>query len=369
MTSKQRVCAAFAGQPVDRMPVTVLYWPLCQQDHFAEFAERPQSELHDWLRADPADHLRLYRSMMAKTPFDILQPHSAPPRAQRAPAGSQAQRDRPYQPTRSGHATDYAANQTQYVFDTSDADEQIVPVPARDIAASGVNDYLEAFATEVGETEFILSGGVIGTLYSCGFHLGQANAYAMLVQQPDLIEYVSGKILEQNIEQIRAFAAAGGDAIYIDDSTATSDVISVPHYERFCLPYLRQMVREIQAVGLKAIVLYFGGVADRLDQIAATGADALSVETTMKGYVNDIGHIARVLGDRMTLFGNIDPVGVLQRGADTELEAEIARQVTAGKDCRRGFIICTGSPVTPATSLARIQRFIDLAHKHGASSG
>jgi len=40
----------------------------------------------------------------------------------------------------------------------------------------------------------------------------------------------------------------------------------------------------------------------------------------MKGYVNDIDAIARRIGDRVSLFANIDPVGVIEQGSDAALE-------------------------------------------------
>jgi uroporphyrinogen-III decarboxylase len=136
-------------------------------------------------------------------------------------------------------------------------------------------------------------------------------------------------------------------------------MISVAHFERFSLPYMREMVREIHGLGQKAIILYFGGIADRLEQLASTGADGLSMETSMKGYVNDIAEIARAIGDRVSLFGNVDPVGMLQKGSDEQLEAEMRRQADGGGSAR-GFIMCTGSPITPATPLHRVQKFIQL---------
>ena len=82
--------------------------------------------------------------------------------------------------------------------------------------------------------------------------------------------------------------AAGGDAIYIDDATATNDMISVADYERYSLPYMQAMVDEIHRLNHKAIVIYFGGISDRLEQIAATGADCLLMEASMKGFRNEI---------------------------------------------------------------------------------
>ena len=359
------------------MPVTLLYQPLYQQDHFAELTGRPQWEMHNWLHADPEDHLRTYLEMVAKTPFDVLEPQPAPSRQQRestdfvARDGALFRRDKRRDtftrlaPPMSGHALDQKPNQTQYVFDKADVAAQVKLETSQQMLARGDNDYLNALVGAVGHQEFILSGGVIGTLYSCTQHVGMANLYPMLVEQPDLIEYLSHKILEVNIEQIRRLAAAGGDAIFIDDATATSDMISVAHYQRFSLPHVKEMVREIHALGHKAILIYFGGIADRLDQIASVDADALSMETSMKSYVNDIAEIAQKVGDRMALFGNIDPLGVLQRGSPADLDAEIARQVAAGKRAR-GFVISPGSPITPGTPLSRVCEFIDLSHKHGA---
>jgi len=264
--------------------------------------------------------------------------------------------------TISGFPVDYAANQTQFVFDRRDADERIKIVKAEDQVAQGVNEYIEAVVRTMGKDQFVLSGGVIGTIYSCGAYVGQANALAMLRTDPILMDYLCHKILEQNIEHIRALASAGGDGIYIDDATATSDMISVKDFERFSLPYMKAMVDEIRRLGQKSIIIYFGGVADRLDQIVSIGADGLSVETSMKGYVNDIAEISRRIGDRVTLFGNLDPVRTLEEATDEEIEKEMRRQAEAGRQAR-GFIMCTGSPITPGTPLARVRRFIELGQR------
>jgi uroporphyrinogen-III decarboxylase len=213
-----------------------------------------------------------------------------------------------------------------------------------------------------GRDEFILTGGVIGTLYSCGLHVGQTDLFAMLIEEPNLVEALCERIVALNLATIRRLAAAGGDALYIDDATATSDMISRAMYERFSLPYMKAMVDEIHRLKHKAIVIYFGGVMDRLERIAASGADGFACEASMKGYVNDTAEIARRIGDRMTLFSNIDPIGIMQNGSDWDLEAEMARQVR-GARAARGFIFNTASPITPSTPLARVRRFLELGKR------
>lgn len=360
------------------MPVTVLYNQLYHQDHFAELTGRPAWELHKWLCAPPEEHLAIYRLMLERAPFEILQPQCAPDRESREHIefieqdGQVIRRDRRTgrcEPLtiHTGHPFQYRANETQRVLSIRDANEKIIIHRAEEIRRNGCHDYIEAAVAAFGRDQFILSGGVVGTLFSCNDYLGQTNALRMLIDQPDLVEHLCRKITERNIEIIRALAATGGDAIYIDDSTATADVISVKHYERFSLPYMQQMTREAHRLGQKVIILYFGGIADRLDWLAEIGADGLSMETSMKGYVNDIEGICQRIGQRVTLFGNIDPIGVLQNGTDEALEAEICRQAAAGRRAR-GFILCTGSPITPGTPLARVQRFIETGRKHGIYS-
>ncbi len=378
MTNKQRVHAALDGKPVDRCPVTSLYNFLYQLDHFSELTGLPSWRMQQWLVDTPEAHVDLYARMHAAAPFELLQPqHSAPSRAWRARQEFVEKDGHPYRHDRetgewvrldqtaaSGHASDYHANEERHVFSRADIDARVTVTPAAQQLADGANDYIEAIVRRFGQEEFVLSGGVIGTLYSCHWHVGLTNLFSLLIEEPELIDYLCEKILAQNLEAIRRLADAGGDAIYIDDATATSDMISPAMYERFSLPYMKAMVDEIHRLKHKAILIYFGGIIDRLELIAATGADGLLPEASMKGFVNDTAEIARRIGDRMTLFSNIDPVVVLQNGTDADLEEEIHRQIEAGR-AARGFIVSTASPITPSTPLARVQRFLELGRQMG----
>jgi uroporphyrinogen-III decarboxylase len=376
MTNKQRVHAALEGRPVDRHPVTALYSFLYHQDHFAELTQLPPWQLHRWLAMPPDDHAAVFARMQAAAPFETLQPqHTALPREWRRRQEFIEKDGHPFRhdlgtgewtpldsPAPGSHAGDEQANEKQHVFSCADIEARVPIVSAAQQLIEGANDYTEAVAARFGKTEFIISGGVVGTLYSCHWHVGLSNLFAMLLEAPALIEALSERILAQNIENIRRFAAAGGDAIYIDDATATSDMISPAMYERFSLPYVKAMEEEIHRLGHKAIVIYYGGVMDRLELIAATGADGFVYEASMKGFVNDTAEIASRIGNRMTLFANIDPVGILQNGSDADLAAEIRRQVEAGR-VARGFIISPASPITPATPLARVRRFLEMGRE------
>ena len=247
LNEKQRINAVLEGKPVDRMPVTSLYNQLYILDHFSELTGKPDWQMHEWLNAAPLDHLVTYRTIIERAPFDILQPQYASPRSERENTKINVDGGHVYRQdmrtgaitpidTVSGHATDYRANETRLVYSKRDMDEHFKLCTAQQKIADGVNDFVMEAVAELGRDHFILTGGVVGTLYLCHHYVGLTNLFELLASDPDLIDYMSQKILEQNIEDIRSHASAGGDAIYIDDATSTSDMISVRHYERLCFP-------------------------------------------------------------------------------------------------------------------------------------
>ena len=380
MTGKERVRAALDGRPVDRAPVAAVYAHLYDQDHFSELTGLPAWRYAEWEAADPETHARLFARIRERAPFDILQPqYFAPARAWRERQEFLERDGVPFRhdretgewtplrnPAPGEHASLYRANHEARVRSIAEIPDAMPITPAAQQIANGSNDQFDALVRQFGREHYIMTGGVIGTLYSCHWQTGLENLYALLHDDPALVEALSERVLAHNIESIRTLAAAGGDAIFIDDANAGGDVISRAMYRRFCLPYMREMVAEIHRLKHQAVVTYFGAVMDRLEDIAETGADGFTYEASMKGYTNDTAEIARCVGDRMTLFANIDPIAVLQNADDGALDAEILRQLDAARPAR-GFVLCTGSPITPRTPLSRVRRYIERGRELGAA--
>jgi len=269
-------------------------------DHFAELTGEPAWRLEAWRHTEPVEHLRLYRRMFETVPFELRQPESAPSRELRARLKFVEKAGVPYRhdkraeewtplnvPTRSGHPVDYTVNEHQTVFDKAAVATHVKIGTAEQALAAGVNDYLDATVAALGKTEFILSGGIVGPVYLCHAYVGLTNLLAMMVDKPRFVDYLTAKLMEQALQEIHRLAAAGGDALFLDDALVTSEVISLGHYERFALPYTTALVNEIHRVGHQALLLYYGGIADRLQQLASTGADGLITETPMKSYTRE----------------------------------------------------------------------------------
>ena len=142
-----------------------------------------------------------------------------------------------------------------------------------------------------------------------------------------------------------------------------TDMLSPEQFRSFNLPSLRGLTNAIRDAGLWSIHYYCGRPDDRWELLLETGADALSLEESKKNFTVDIMEVAKLVHGRMALLGNIDAVGVLERGTEEDLRREIVRQCDAGRTNRHRFAVSLGSPVTPRTPLGRVRLFCHLVHE------
>ena len=373
MNGRERMLAAIEGRPLDQYPVMVPYVMLSNADHWVEVTGEPVWRFYEWMTADPVRHAQGYKPFYDAMPFDLFQPWFAAKRADRENTRVVMRDGVPYLHDRKGDSlkpvpesihnagSGGGENETRHIFDVGDIRERIPYESESALVEGGVNDTLEA-VLPLFRDKFCINGGVVNTFYSCVYHVGMENFYCMLKEEEALVHEMSKRILENNIAYIRAIARAGGDAIYIDDATATSEMVSVDTYETFALPYLTEQVREIKRLGKKAVLVYFGGISDRVEQILSTGVDLLVMEASMKGFVNDYAAISRQIGQRCCLAGNLNPYDHVEVLPEAALEAEIQRQASAGRLTGR-YVTSTGSPLTPGTSVSRIARLIEMGHR------
>jgi hypothetical protein len=377
MTPRERLLATFAGQPVDRFPVHAPYLMLLQSDHWVNITGQPPQTYYSWCLQEPDEHIKEYRRFHEILPFDISQPNfyvqSRQSRSYKQIVPSLGGDGWDELDTRNGHRKnlilnlhekDQDAEWERVVFSKQDAEEHIPIRTAAQILADGEMDYVAAYVKEFGRTRYV-AGNLVNAFYNSSWSVGLKNRFLLVHDDPELLHAVIERHHQRNIETARAMKAVGTDMVFIDDATATKDMISVKMYREFSLPYLKRLVDEIQNLGMKAVLIYFGGIADRVEDIVSTGADGLQMETSMKGFVNDLDKIAAQVNNRLLMFGNLNPLDDIELRSDADLESVIAAQIAVGRRYGR-FVSCAGSPLTPRTSLARLQRYIHLCQTIGA---
>lgn len=125
----------------------------------------------------------------------------------------------------------------------------------------------------------------------------------MMFDQPDLMHALLGKLSESVTSYLNAQIAAGAQAVMIFDTWG--GMLTPSDYREFSLNYMKQIVERLtrEAEGRRIpIILFTKGGSAWLEEMAATGCDALGLDWTI-----DIAEARQRVGDKVALQGNMDP--------------------------------------------------------------
>jgi uroporphyrinogen decarboxylase len=148
---------------------------------------------------------------------------------------------------------------------------------------------------------------------------------------------------------------AGADIIYISDPTSSGDAISVKTWEEFALPYTSRVVQAVKKMGVKMIMHICGDTSDRLQSLASTGVDCLSLDSKV-----DFGYARRVLDRKFCLMGNVDPTYTLPFKKPEEV-AEESREVVDKAGMSGSLILSSGCGVPAITPPENIEAMVRVA--------
>jgi len=200
-----------------------------------------------------------------------------------------------------------------------------------------------------------------GAMWGVSGIMGYEQFFAFLATDPEPIFAAARRYLYNSIQHVKAAAAAGCHGIWIED--CMMDMIGPERYMKYNLPVIQELVQAIRDTGMMSMYYFCGNPWPVMDLILATGADALSLEESKKGFSIDIDDVVARVKGRMTVLGNLDAIEILEQGSRDRLRHEVARQLDAGRGNGGRFIMSTGSPVTPGTTIERLHEYISLVHE------
>lgn len=166
-----------------------------------------------------------------------------------------------------------------------------------------------------------------------------------------LLEYATGI----TIRFIELMAATGAHMVSNGDSPAGPSVVSPRIYRNFAQPYETRAVEAAHRSGLPYALHICGKTEPILEDMAATGADAVELDS-----LTDAARARDSLGGRATFIGNLDPTSVLVLGTPAEVEArtrDLMRLFAAG----RRFVLNAGCAIAPNTPPDNIHAMIRAA--------
>jgi len=110
-----------------------------------------------------------------------------------------------------------------------------------------------------------------------------------------------------------AIVKAGGIP-FVGDPVASGSLVSPEMFREFARPYLEQLIRSIHESGAKAGLHICGETKSLLRDMAATGADFLSIDEM------DLALARQEVGDRVVLMGNVS-TNLLLEGTPEQVSA------------------------------------------------
>jgi uroporphyrinogen decarboxylase len=182
----------------------------------------------------------------------------------------------------------------------------------------------------------------------------------MMFDQPELLHHVLEITSQAVSAYLNAQIAAGAQAVMIFDTWG--GVLSSRDYQTFSLDYMAKIVANLQREhqGRRVpLILFTKDGSEWLEQIAATGCDALGLDWKL-----NIGQARQRVGDKVALQGNMDPCVLYASPA--RIRAEVA-EILASFGHGNGHVFNLGHGIHPQVDPEHVSAFIASVHELSAS--
>jgi hypothetical protein len=374
VNGRDKVEAALSGGGAREIPAVLCYEGIYVRDHWRELTTCPW-----WYRHSPsvAEQVRWRPEVMRNIGQDWFELPCYPAgkdaasqtievrpegvfRVDRRTGRAVQLVEEPVSGTRIGQ---WPAPGTAGGVDTLEAIDRLIPEPPTETPVRDPDGVAAALLREVGGALYPIRWVGLPFAACVDQVWGFEQTMRYVAQRPELVEHACRRYLAQSLAAVQQAALDGVAGMFIEN--IFTDLISPAAFRRLVLPLARELVEGIRSAGMHSIHYFCGDPAGKWDMLFDVGADALSLEESKKGFVIDIDEMVARAQGRCTVLGNLDAVGVLERGSEAQLRAEIARQVAAGRRNGSRFIMSLGSPVTPGTRATRVRLYCDLVHELG----
>ena len=183
-----------------------------------------------------------------------------------------------------------------------------------------------------------------------------ARVKALAYDQPRLMHALLSLLADAVGDYLSAQIRAGAQAVQIFDTWGGS--LSAAGYLEFSLEYMRRVIARLpsEADGRAVPVIVFTkGGGQWLNAIAGCGAQAVGIDWT-----TDIGVARQLIGDRVSLQGNMDPSMLFASPA--RIREEVAA-ILASYGEGTGHVFNLGHGITPGVNPEHVTAFVDAVQE------
>ena len=179
---------------------------------------------------------------------------------------------------------------------------------------------------------------------------------ALALNDPAAMHRLLGVLTDAVVAYLAAQRAAGAQALQVFDTWG--GVLSPAMYREFSLPYLERIARELKSAEVP-VILFGKGNAPHLDDLFASGADAIGVDWTVT-----LEDAARRANGRVALQGNMDPA-MLYGNPDAvraQVQAVLDSYAAGNGGSRDGHVFNLGHGMSPDMNPEHVAVLVDAVH-------
>ena len=179
---------------------------------------------------------------------------------------------------------------------------------------------------------------------------------ALALNEPAAMHKLLDIVTDAVIAYLSAQHAAGAQALQVFDTWGGT--LGPAMYREFTLPYLTRIARELKDIGVP-VILFGKGNAPHLDDLFASGADAIGVDWTVT-----LEDAARRANGRVALQGNLDPA-ILYGNPDairTQVQVALDSYAAGNGGSREGHGFNLGHGMSPDMSPDHVAALVEAVH-------
>jgi uroporphyrinogen-III decarboxylase len=160
---------------------------------------------------------------------------------------------------------------------------------------------------------------------------------------------------------MEALKQMGADGYIGSETYCSADIMSPQLYRNIIFNAQRDFYNAIGEIGLIPITYFLGNIVPLIDDIKKLGVKGLMIEESKKNFKLDVSFIYDKLERAVCLFGNLDSVYIMQKGAREDVICETTRQISA---CNKGaFVMSNGCPLSFFTPPENVSAMIETAKR------
>lgn len=198
-----------------------------------------------------------------------------------------------------------------------------------------------------------------GVLTTAGYLRGIEQLLMDMLLEPELANKAISRGREYCDGVMRATHAGNSDFVTCTDPVSSAALITPEMFTEYNLePTKKNIAGWKKDLGIPVLLHICGETTPMLDHFAETGTDIMSLD-----HIVDMAEARRIVGRKMTLMGNLDPVALMQGGTPASIN-KAAKKCIGEAGAKGMFVLGPGCAMPRDTPKENVRALTDASKQY-----